>query len=106
MDNIIIYCNTDSLTNAEHIAEILVENKLTPTVNILPPIKSIYRLKGKVVKASEYTLIIKTQKHLYNKIKEKIEKLHPYELPEIISVNIDQASPEYISWIQQNTIKQ
>ncbi len=104
MTNIIILCNTNSLTNAEKIAEVLIESKLTPTVNILPPIKSIYRWREKTVKTSEYTIIIKTKKHLYNKIKEKIEKLHPYELPEIISVNIEQASQEYISWIQQNTI--
>lgn len=84
---------------AERIAQALVEEGLAACVNILPPMQSLYRWKGKIEQASEQLLIIKSSSARFPAIRERIQALHPYELPEIIAVPIADGLPGYLAWL-------
>ena len=104
MNYIIILCNTNSIDSAETIATFLVKEKLAACVNIVPKIKSIYTWQNKIEKEDEVLMLIKTKQSLFNQVKEKIILLHPYEVPEIISINIQDGAKDYLNWISNNTI--
>jgi periplasmic divalent cation tolerance protein len=91
----------------EKIAKILVEEQLAACVNIVPGITSIYQWQGKIEQDPEVLLIIKTQAERYKVLEERIKQAHPYELPEVISVTIEDGLEAYLKWIDRNTgIKQ
>lgn len=73
-------------------------------VNIIPKIKSIYTWQNKIEKEEEVLMLIKTKQSLFNQVKEKITLLHPYEVPEIISIDIKDGNKNYIDWIKNNTL--
>jgi len=84
---------------AERIARVLVDEGLAACVNILPPMRSIYRWKGNIEDASEQLLVIKTAPGRFPAIRDRLRALHPYELPEIITVPIADGLPEYLAWL-------
>ena len=86
---------------AERIARALVEEGLATCVNILPPMQSIYRWKGKIETASEQLLVIKSPVASFPAIRDRVRSLHPYELPEIIAVPIADGLPEYLAWLNK-----
>jgi periplasmic divalent cation tolerance protein len=83
---------------AGRIARILVEERLAACVNILPPMRSIYRWKGRIEDATEQLLVIKSAAG-FPAIRDRLRALHPYELPEIIAVPIADGLPEYLAWL-------
>ncbi|MEK7759224.1 MAG: divalent-cation tolerance protein CutA [Pseudomonadota bacterium] len=84
---------------AERIARALVEEGLAACVNILLPMRSVYRWKGKIEDATELLLVIKSTVARFPAIRERLRDLHPYELPEIIAVPIVDGLPEYLAWL-------
>ena len=85
------------------VAETLVNEKLAACVNIVSGVQSIFRWLDKIDNANENILIIKTKDNLYDELEARIKELHPYELPEIISVPIDKGLNKYLDWISENT---
>lgn len=88
-------------SDAERIAKILSKKNLSACSQIIGPITSIYRWKGKSEKSKEWLFIIKTKRTLYKSIEKTIKKIHPYELPEIVATPIIEGSREYLGWIQK-----
>ncbi|MDD5323292.1 MAG: divalent-cation tolerance protein CutA [Methylococcales bacterium] len=95
----IILCTCPDQNTAESIARLLVKDKLAACVNILPSITSIYTWHEQIESAQEHLLLIKANKTCYQMIEKKIKKQHPYEIPEIIAVPIENGLPEYLHWI-------
>ena len=98
-DKRIVFATAGSEQEASRIAHHLVENQLAACVNIVPQIASIYRWQGKVEEAREWLLIVKTTAAAFEKVRDAIRELHSYDLPECISVNIEDGSPEYLQWM-------
>jgi periplasmic divalent cation tolerance protein len=94
-----ITTTTETKEQAQTIAQHLVAEKLAACVQIIGPIASTYRWKGKVENAQEWHCLIKTRDDLYNKVETAIKKLHSYEIPEIIVVPIVKGSKEYLNWL-------
>ena len=84
---------------AERIARVLVEEGLAACVNILAPMRSIYKWRGQIEDASEHLLVIKSARERFPEIRDRLRCLHPYELPEIIAVPIADGLPEYLAWL-------
>ena len=95
----IILCTCPDKDIAEKLAHLLVNEQLSICVNILPGIHSIYWWQGQATSAHEYLLLIKAPKDHYQIIEASIKKHHPYEIPEIIAVSIENGLPEYLNWI-------
>ena len=90
---------------ARSIASTLVEQRLAACVNCMPNVTSFYRWQGAVEQATEITLLIKTRKECYADVEAMIRRLHPYELPEIVGMEIQQGLDAYLQWIAQETRK-
>lgn len=95
----IVLTTCPDAASAERLARILVEEGLAACVNILPPMRSIYRWKGKIEDASELLLVIKSAAARFPDIRDRLRALHPYELPEIIAVPIVDGLPAYLAWL-------
>ncbi|QKF76346.1 divalent-cation tolerance protein CutA [Arcobacter defluvii] len=103
MKAIIVQTTCSSKEEAKNIAKILIEEKLAACVQ-LSEIESLYNWKEKFCSDNETLLNIKTRKDNFDKIKSKILELHSYDLPEIIQLDIANASEEYLKFIGENTI--
>lgn len=85
------------------IARTLVEERLAACVNLLPPIRSIYRWEGKTCDEKEWLLIIKTKKERFEDLEKKVKSLHSYSVPEIIGLPIVEGSSSYLQWLEEMT---
>ncbi len=100
---VLITCGSEE--EAMKIANALVEEHLAACVNLVSPIRSIYRWKGKIWDEKEWLLIIKTQKQRFEELEKKVKFLHSYSVPEIISLPIVEGSSSYLNWLEEMTRK-
>ena len=100
-DKIVLITTCESAGEAEKIASALVEHRLAACVNILSGVSSVYRWKGSVERASEIILLIKSSRPLLARVQAEIERLHSYELPELIALPIVDGSERYLEWLDQ-----
>lgn len=98
----LILCTCPDTSVAERIAHQLVEQQLAACVNIIPQIKSIYRWQNAIETAHEQLLLIKTSTHCYAQLEQCVKSLHPYEVPEIIALDISKGLPSYLQWIAES----
>ncbi len=84
---------------ADRLAKQLVERRLAACVNIVGPIRSVYRWRDQVQDEAEFLLLIKTTAECAAHMRSAIKSLHPYELPECIALAIAEGSDEYLAWI-------
>ncbi len=91
-------------TLAKNIAKHLVTEKLAACVNIIANITSIYTWQETLQCDNEVQLVIKTEKEKFTQLSERINQLHPYEVVEIIALNIQQGDEQYLNWIS-NSLK-
>ena len=95
-------CTVPDQETATRIAEALVTEQLAACVNVIPAIQSVYRWKDTIEHDEELLLLIKTSDVVWTELQERILALHPYELPEIISVRIQDGNKNYLNWITNN----
>lgn len=84
---------------AEGLARALVEARVAACVNVLPGVASIYRWRDELSREEEALLIIKTTAESFADLKREVLARHPYELPEIIAVDIAAGHAPYLEWI-------
>ena len=99
----IIITTTDSNKTANDIAEYLVKDNLSPCVQIVPNIQSVYRWKGTLEKSDEILLLIKTMPEKVQDCKELILKYHNYDVPELIVINGEILNDKYRGWFIENS---
>ena len=99
----IVLTTAGSSQEAEKIAAALVERRLAACVNIIPQIQSVYRWEGKVERSTEWLLLIKTRADTFERLRDAIEQLHSYEVPECIMLQISDGAEPYLRWIEENT---
>ncbi|MBF0164349.1 MAG: divalent-cation tolerance protein CutA [Magnetococcales bacterium] len=85
---------------AESLAEALVHEGLAACVHILPAGRSIYRWQGAVHKEAEWTLLIKTDHVRFVPLRTRLLVLHPYEVPEILALPVEDGNPAYLAWLK------
>lgn len=100
---IIVFTHVPNRACAEQIAQMLLTEKLAACVNISSPVTSIYRWQGQIEQAEEFALSIKTTRKGYEACATKLRMLHPYELPEIVGIHVNEGLPEYLAWVAAET---
>jgi len=102
-DYVVGFVTASSPEEGKKIADALVEERLAACVNIVDSIHSTYRWHGKVEKADESLLIIKTRRELAESVVGRVKQLHSYTVPEVIFLPIVEGSLEYLTWVREST---
>lgn len=97
----IVYVTAGDIGEAKKIGRKLVEECLVACVNIFP-ITSIFRWKGNIDEANEFAVVLKTRSDTVKKIETMIKEIHSYDVPCIVSFDIDEGSEEYLKWINES----
>jgi periplasmic divalent cation tolerance protein len=101
---LLVLITAPDLETAQSLARELVAKKVAACVNISPGITSIYSWKGQVEEDQEVLLLVKTREGLLkDQLIPLVQDLHPYDLPEIISLPITGGSQAYLQWIRDET---
>ena len=98
--------SASGVKEARKLAKGILEEKLAACVNLIPSVESHYWWKGKLEKANEVTLLIKTSREQFQTLAGYVRKHHSYECPEIISVAPHEISPAYRSWWDEAMMKE
>lgn len=86
-------------SESEQLAKTLVEERLAACVNVLSNIRSIYVWQGKLCNEAEELLVVKTNRSAWNALRERVEQLHSYDVPEIICIPIEDGHKPYLDWL-------
>ncbi|MCC6763389.1 MAG: divalent-cation tolerance protein CutA [Deltaproteobacteria bacterium] len=100
---VVILSTAGSRDEAERIAAALVEERLAACVNLVDPITSIYRWQGKVARAAEVLMVIKTRRARAARLTARLRALHGYDVPEAIVLPIASGSAPYLRWLAAET---
>ena len=100
---IVVLVTCGSEEEATKIANSLVEESVAACVNIISPVRSIYRWGEKVWDEREWVLVIKTHKKRFDELEKKVKSLHSYSVPEVIALPIVEGSGSYLKWLVEMT---
>ena len=84
---------------AERLARVLLEGGHAACVNIVPAVRSMYVWKGAVRADDEVLMVIKATAAQFNGLREALVAQHPYELPEVVAVGIEDGHRPYLDWL-------
>ena len=98
---IVIITTTSNKEDANKIAKTLLAKKLAGCVQVIGPISSHYYWKDELCQDEEWLCLIKSSQQHYQTLEKTIQEIHPYEVPEIISLPIQEGNQGYLSWLNQ-----
>jgi len=98
-DKIVVFSTASSAEEAEKIARGLVNERLAACVNVVPAVRSIYRWQGNIEDSQEVLLIIKSSRERFDALRTLLEKLHSYEVPEVIAMPVVDGARNYLNWM-------
>jgi periplasmic divalent cation tolerance protein len=101
-ERVVALSTVGTAEDAERLARALVEKRLAACVNIIPGLVSIYRWRGAVERAEERLLVIKTRADRLSALREALVSLHPYEVPELLTLPVEDGHPPYLSWLDES----
>ena len=87
---------------AQRLARTLVEERLAACATVIPGAQSIYRWQGEIESANESMLLIKTSTELLADLESRLLKLHSYQTPEFLVLQVESGSNAYLDWLQAN----
>jgi len=99
----IVFVTVASERQAESIARAVVGERLAACVNVVGPIRSIYRWQDAIEDEREFLLLVKTRASLFRRLERRVRELHPYEVPEIVAARLDAGSAPYLAWLFEST---
>ena len=88
---------------AAEVARTLVTEQLAACVNLVGPVRSIYRWKGEISDDSETLAVIKTTAERFDAMKARLVELHPYEVAEVIAMPVEAGHAPYLAWVEDET---
>lgn len=100
---VLVYTTWPDAAAAEEAGRALVEARLAACANILPGMVSLYHWQGALERAQEAVLILKTRRDLARSLTAAVRERHPYEMPAILVLSVDDAEPAFAQWITDET---
>ena len=102
MKGVVILSTYPNKKSVQKISNELVRSKIAACVNITK-ISSVYSWQGKIENTDEYLAIFKTTQKNKTKLKNQIKKTHPYEVPEIAELKLENLNKLYLNWLADST---
>lgn len=99
---VIVLTTLGADADAAAFARTLVDERLAACVNVLPPMRSLYRWKGSIEEDREQQLFIKTTRDRLDALQKRLHALHPYEVPEFIVLPVIAGSSAYLGWVMES----
>jgi periplasmic divalent cation tolerance protein len=96
---IVVLITAANPEEATRLAELMVEKRLAPCVQILPEMQSIYHWKGEVQRDREVLLLAKSTRARFDELEREVRAMHSYETPEIIALPVTAVSEPYLQWL-------
>ncbi len=87
------------------IASVLLDARLSACVQIVGPVESHYRWKGKIEQADEWLLLVKTRSALLEALEAEVQRSHPYEVPEILALPVHSGHAAYLAWLESECLR-
>ena len=103
MDALLVFTTFPDDAQARHVGRLLVTERLAACVNVLPGVTSFYLWEGKPEESAETLALIKTRREIYPALEARLRELHPYEVPEIVAVELAAGLPAYLEWLAAGT---
>ena len=100
---VLVYTTWPSIVEAERAGRAIVERRLAACVNIVPGMVSHYWWEGKIERAEEVVMIVKTRAALADGVRGAVRELHAYTTPSIMVLPVEDVDPDYHAWIIQET---
>ena len=97
---LVVLTTTPNSEEAERLARSVVEARLAACVQILPQMTSVYFWEGKVQTEPEHLLLIKTLEEKFDELSAFIKSNHSYEVPEIVAIEAEKVSEDYVDWVR------
>ena len=99
----VVFVTAPEAAVGRQIAHSLVESHLAACVNLVPGVTSIYRWQDEIQEDSEVLLVIKTRESRCADLAERVAQLHPYDVPEVLTLPVNGGSETYLSWLRGET---
>lgn len=97
----VVLCTCPDASTAQRIAEILVFERLATCINRVAGLRSTYFWDGRLQDEAEILLIIKTTAERLTALQERLQALHPYEVPEVIALKVAAGNEAYLEWVRR-----
>jgi periplasmic divalent cation tolerance protein len=102
-DAILVLTTLPSADAAVELAKNVVNEKLAACANLFPALRSIYKWQTKVQDENEVLVLFKTRQEHFERLKARILELHPYEVPEVLAIPVEQGYQAYLDWLATET---
>jgi periplasmic divalent cation tolerance protein len=96
---VVVLVTAPNADSAAAMARTLVEEGLAACGNVVPGVRSIYRWEGKVQDDAEALLVLKTERRLVPELKARLPALHPYQVPELLVLPVEDGLGPYLAWV-------
>jgi periplasmic divalent cation tolerance protein len=98
-DALIVFCTCPNHREASQLAHAIVTEEAAACVNIVPAVESVYRWQGEIETAHEVLLLIKTTRKQFAELRDLIVRLHSYDTPEVIALEVQDGAVKYLAWL-------
>ncbi len=96
---VVVLMTASDKKEASRIVRSLLDDRLIACANIIGPVSSLFWWEGKIDKASEVLVIMKSRKRFFKRLCDRVKKMHSYEVPEILELPITEGLPSYLEWM-------
>lgn len=102
LERFVVTCTFPDEAGARSAAELLVRRRLAACVQVLGPVRSTYRWRGRIETAAEWLCLAKTTAAVYPRLESALARVHPYDTPEIVAVPVAAGSRRYLDWLTRS----
>ena len=102
-DFLLVFSTFPDSERARETARVLVSERLAACANLLPGVTSVYIWQGEQTESEEVLVLFKTRRETYPALETRLKSLHPYEVPEIVAVDLAAGLPAYLAWVAAGT---
>jgi periplasmic divalent cation tolerance protein len=99
---VVVLVTAPNAESAASIARTLVEEGLAACGNVIPGVRSIYRWQGEIHDDAEAMLVLKTERRLVDALKKRLPTIHPYQVPELLVLPVEDGLPAYLAWVAES----